>query len=100
MAGVKYVWIVGGQHARADSKLILAWNMNKILTFEEAVKKGLEEVASASYNKGFCKGAITIIDILEEAMRLSNSKVVYPKWLETSREEINKWKEKKHESTK
>lgn len=92
MAGVKYVQIVGGQHARADSKLILACNVNQILNFEETVKKGLKEVAEDSYDKGFYRGAITIIDILEDAMKVSNSKIVYPKWLKTSREEIEKLK--------
>lgn len=68
------------------------------MNFEETVKKGLKEVSGDSYNKGFYNGAITIIDILEDAMRISNSKVVYPKWLKTAREEVSKFTGAKHEN--
>ena len=60
------------------------------MNFEETVKKGLKEVAEDSYNKGFYNGAISIINILEDAMMFSNSKVIYPKWLETARKEVEK----------
>lgn len=62
------------------------------MNFEETVKKGLKEVAEDSYNKGFYNGAISIINILEDAMMFSNLKVVYPKWLETARKEVEKRK--------
>lgn len=62
------------------------------MNFEEIVKKGLKEVAEDSYNKGFYNGVISMINILEDAMMFSNSKVVYPKWLETARKEVEKRK--------
>jgi len=49
-------------------------------------------VASESYDKGFYRGAITIIDMLEDTMKISGSEVVYPKWLETAREEVKKFR--------
>lgn len=62
--------------------------------------KGLKEVASEAYDKGFYRGAITVINILEDAMKVSGSKVVYPKWLETAREEVKKISEALNESRK
>lgn len=66
--------------------------VSRVLNFEETVKKGLKEVSNEAYAKGFYRGAITIIDMLEDAMKISGSEVVYPKWLETARGELKKVK--------
>jgi len=74
--------------------------VSRVLNFEDTVKKGLKEVAGEAYAKGFFRGAITIIDMLEDAMKISGSEVVHPKWLETAREELKKFKGALVEPTK
>lgn len=70
------------------------------MDFKDEMLAEMKKISSMSYTRGFSDGIVAILDVLEGAMRASNSNVVYAKWLETAREELNKWNEEKLESTK